>query len=282
MTKNRLVVIGAALAVLSSRAESALYSYYVGTDNAPTLTSGTYTGQPNPNYNRLTFLLGHTYSDAPSSNHFHRLGAYALTGSAAAPVVFFSNDRVPEGTNPALPLQPGIGVFEGKLVSAPVSDSVIGHYSHLEIAPVADLKAFNANGTPNEPEDYLYNASAGRYSTTSLAGTDIHFQLVSLTAGLNIGSAAGVPLFANPGDEHHLGDGDSFSVWNPWFWTDATAAPGIYSATFKLTDEAGLFGDSGEFRWEFQVVPEPGSGGLLAGLAGLGMVRRRRTFSWNG
>lgn len=265
-----------ALLTTLTPAHAALHSYYVGTDNAPLITSGTYSGQPNPNYNRLTFLLAHTYPDNPSNNHFHRLGAYALTGSASSPTAFFANDRVPEGSLPALPLQPGGGVFAGRLISSPISDPAIGYFSQLGIAPAAELGAFNSNGIPNEPEDFLYNASAGRYTTTSLAGTDVHFELVSLTPGLHVGTAAGVPLFSNPGDEHHLGDGDSFDVWTPWFWTDGDAAPGLYSATFKLTDESGLFGDSGQFRWEFQVVPEPGSAGLLGGLAVLGMMRRRR------
>lgn len=269
-----LVAFGAALS--ATEVQAALYSYYVGTDNQATIPSGTYAGQANPNYNRLTLLYGHTYPDNPTSNHFHRLGAYALTGSAASPNTFFTNARIPEGANPALPLQAGTGVFAGKLISSPISDPVIGHYSHLTVAPVADLQPFSTNGIANEPEDYLYNASAGRYSTTSLAGTDVHFELVSLTPGLNVGTAAGVPLFVNPGDEHHLGDGDTFANWTPWFWTDSSAAPGTYSATFKLTDEEGLFGDSGEFRYEFQVVPEPGSTTLLGGLLALGMLRRRR------
>src|SRR5690349_17903789 len=50
-----------ALLTTLTPAHAALHSYYVGTDNAPLITSGTYSGQPNPNYNRLTFLLAHTY-----------------------------------------------------------------------------------------------------------------------------------------------------------------------------------------------------------------------------
>jgi hypothetical protein len=275
MRKQTYPLLMALLAVTTApMAHAAIYTYYVGTDNLATFATGTYAGQANPNYNRLTFFWGHNVTPA-SSNHYHRFGAYALTGSAASPVTTFANARIPEGTNPALPLQTGSGVFAGKLISSPISDPVIGELSHLTIAPVGDLATYNSNGIPNEPEDYLFNSSGGRYSS-SIAGTDPHFQLVSRTPGLNIGDAAGNPIFVNPGDEHHLGDGDTFTPWTPWFWTDSSAAPGTYSATFKITDEEGLFGDSGEFRWEFQVVPEPGSVSLLGGLLALGAMRRRR------
>jgi hypothetical protein len=231
-----------------------------GTDTLATFPPGTCDGLANPNYNRLTFFWGHNLAPA-TSNHYHRFGAYALTGSAASPSIIFANARIPEGSHPNLPLQTGSGAFSGKLVSSPILDPVIRELSHLTIAPIGNLAAYNANGIPNEPEDYLFKSSAGRYSS-SIAGTDPHLQLVCLTPGLNVGDAAGTPIFVGPGDEHHLENGDTFAPLTPWFWTDASAAPAIYSATFKITDEAGLFGNSREFRWEFQVVPEPGSGTL--------------------
>jgi hypothetical protein len=128
---------------------------------------------------------------------------------------------------------------------------------------------------PNEPQDCLLNSSAGRYSS-SIAGTDPHFQLLSLTPGMNVEDTAGTPSFVNPADGHPQGDGDTFATWPPWFWTDGSAAPDIYSATFKITDEAGLFGNGREFRWEFQVTPEPGGSTLLGGLVAFGIMRRRR------
>lgn len=106
MIENSFRLSLLALAAGALPANAALYSYYVGTDNAPVFTSGTYSGQPNPNYNRLTFLLGHTYPDNPAINHFHRLGAYALTGSAASPSVFYTNPRVPEGNVPPCRFSP--------------------------------------------------------------------------------------------------------------------------------------------------------------------------------
>lgn len=279
MLKPAFSIFTAVLAVHSApMAHAALYSYYVGTDNLATIATGTYAGLANPNLNRLTLLLQHANTTAPyTGSHYHRLGAYSYTGPnlGTATATFFTNSRVPEGTNPALPLQTGSGVFAGKLISSPVMDPVLAEYSHLEIAPVWDLKSYNDNAIAGEVEDVLWSSSSGRY-TSSLAGSDPHFTLVSLSPGLNVGDSTGTPLFVNPGDEHHLGDGNTFAHWTPWFWTDASAAPGLYSATFKKTDEENLFGDSGEFRYEFQVVPEPGSVSLLGGLLALGAVRRRR------
>lgn len=274
-----ILIPSLALAVLTyiPRAEAVIYSYYIGTDNQATIPSGTYAGLPNPNYNRLTLLYAHPDYTTPSSSHYHRLGAVAYTGPnlGAGTATFSTNARIPEGANPALPLQPGAGIFNGKLISSPIVDPVLGSYSQLAIAPVWDLKSYNDNAIPNEVEDFLWNSSGGRYTST-ITGSDPHFQLVSLSAGLNIGDSSGNVLFANPGDEHHLGDGNTFANWTPMFWTEANAAPGTYSATFRITDEEGLFGDSGEFRYEFQVVPEPGSTALLGGLAALGLLRRRR------
>jgi hypothetical protein len=277
------------------RADAVIYGYYIGTDNMATFSTGTYAGLPNPNHNRLTLLYAHSYPVNPppgeidaSINHFHSVGSLRYTGPAAAPGIAFGNSRIPEGARPAIPLQQGSAAFAGRLVSTPLSDPVIGEYTNLTFSPLSQLRAFHLNGIPNEPEDYMYfgqvhptnpalstAASNQRFSTTSLAGSDVHFNLVSITPGLNVANSAGVSLYDAPGDEFHLGDGDSFTLFEPHFWTDATAAPGTYSATFKMTDANGLFGDSGEFRWEFTVVPEPGSA-VTATLAGLVLMARRR------
>lgn len=210
MLKPTLSLLMTLTAFAVPRAHAALYTYYVGTDNLAVFPTGTFAGQANPNYQRLTFFWGHNITP-PSSNHYHRFGAYALTGSAASPSTIFTNARIPEGNNPALPLQTGTGVFAGKMVSLPIDSPGYGELSKLTIAPVGDLATYNANGIANEPEDYLFKSSGGRYAS-SIAGSDPHFQLVSLTPGLNVGDSMGNPLFVNPGDEHHLGDGDTFRL----------------------------------------------------------------------
>ena len=277
-------------------ARGAIYSYYIGTDNLATIPSGTYAGLANPNYQRLTFLLAHHYPEvAPvgnpdaTLNHFHTVGSYQLTGPISHPSTTFINPRLPEGTNPALTLLPGVGAFAGKFVSTLLSDSALAHYSDIQISPLSQLRAYYENGTPNEPEDYMYGGynnpnpayvTTGlnqRYSTTNIIGTDVHFELVSLTAGLHIASGTNMDIMSLPGDEWHLGDGNGFALFQPKFWTDAGTAPGIYSATFKLTDQTGTFGDSGEFRFEFAVVPEPSAALLAVGFIVAGGLRRRRT-----
>jgi hypothetical protein len=65
----------------------------------------------------------------------------------------------------------------------------------------------------------------------------------------------------------------------PVYSIDGQAAAGIYSAEFRLVDLSGprVFGDSGNFRFEFAVVPVPGSLALLIpGLAAIGLAARRR------
>jgi hypothetical protein len=278
-------------------ANAAIFGYYVGADNLPTLTSGTYAGQANPNYNRLTFLYAHSYPVNPppgefdaSVNHFHSIGSYRLSGAVGSGSTIFANSRLPEGTKPAIPLQAGSGVFAGKQVSGLVNDPIIGEYTRFAISPLSQLRAFHENGIPNEPEDYMYfgqvhptnpalttAASNQRYSTTNLMGADVAFELVSLTAGLNFGNAAGTPLLINAGDRYGLGNGDSFAVFEPHFWTDQGAAPGLYEAKVKLVDRNNVYGNSGEFRWEFQVIPEPSSAVLLAAVGLLGVRRHRKT-----
>ena len=45
-----------------SSPEPGITIYHVGYDNSPLVNFGTYTGLPNPNYERLTFLLSHTFT----------------------------------------------------------------------------------------------------------------------------------------------------------------------------------------------------------------------------
>jgi hypothetical protein len=84
--QNRFVP-AAALAVVAVAASSTLAwdpqfaQFYVGIDGRHTLNAGTYSGLANPNYNRLTFLLGHSSVDAPTANHYHNKSAYSYTGA---------------------------------------------------------------------------------------------------------------------------------------------------------------------------------------------------------
>jgi hypothetical protein len=253
-------------------------SYIVGVDNLPTIASGTFAGMANPNYNRLTFLFAHTYPVTPASNHYHSKGVYRYdpASSAESPLIQVNpSNYVPEGANPPITLSIGTGDYSGKLVSNPLDPSDAGYaFSFMTIADVDSLRGFGSGS----PEDILLNSSSGRWSA-SIAGADVHVELVFLSDGLNVGVGSDLNAFVNPGDDHHLADSFSFT---PTFWTEFDAAPGTYIAQFKLTDENGTFGDSGTFEYRFAVaassIPEPSSTAALAGFAilGLAVARRRR------
>ena len=263
------IALTASALTLVSSADAAFVSYYVGVDGLSTIASGTYAGLSNPNHNRLTFLYAHVYPDSPSSNHYHSKGVYRHTGpnlgeGQTATEVNPSN-YLPEGSAPPLDLSPANGgLYGGKLVSAVQSGN---DFSALTIEDTGKLSGF----PPGSGESVLFNSSSNRWNG-ALTGADVHLELVGLSAGLNVGDSSTLNLFQNPGDNLHLEDSFSFT---PVFWTDANAAPGVYTAQFKLTDESGTFGDSGTFEFRFNVVPEPSSA-LLGTLGALGLLRRRR------
>jgi hypothetical protein len=169
-----------------------------------------------------------------------------------------------------LTLFAGSGLYAGTLASAVYPDPADTNFpfSQLTLGQTGSLASF-ASGTG---EAFLFNASSGRW-TGSLNGGDIHLELVSLTPGLNVGSANSLNIMSVPGDDFHLGDDFEFT---PTFWTAENATPGVYEAAFKLTDEAGLFGESGAFRYRVEVVPEPGTIALLVGAGVMFLVFRRR------
>ena len=265
----------AAFAIFSSQAAAADLSYFVGIDNQQTIPSGTYAGLPNPNYQRLTFLWGHPSEENPSGSHYHSKGIYRYTGEnlgAATAVTFTVSDYVPEGTLLPLRLELGTGIYAGKRVTSPSTDVNDPAYlfSDLEIGSVHSLSDEPAGSA----ELFLFNSSGGRWNA-AFDAADLHLELVGLTPGLHVGGLGGLSVgLDGPGDDLHLGEGADLFSFTPVLWVDETATPGIYEATFKLTDESGSFGDSGEFRIRTEVVPEPSS--ALALLSGLGVLLARR------
>jgi len=262
-----------ALVMLSATAASvraAEHNYYLTVDGRPTLTSGTYTGQANPNSGRLTLLYAHWNDATPSSNHFHGIGVYSLTGPAATPTVLDTNgnNRLPETYTAQAPLtlQAGAGAYAGKLVSGENGE----HYSDLSLYSIHDLAAA-ATLNPTSPEGYMYNSNAG-YKNTPMTGLNPALEIVSISPGLNLGQAG----LNQPGDRLAIG-GEASWPFEPVFWTDGSAALGVYSASLRLVDQANVFGSSGTFHVDFAVVPEPASVGMAL-IAGLGFLVA--TYRW--
>lgn len=247
-------------------------TYFVGVDGLATLPSGTYAGLENPNAGRLTFLLGH-------GNHYHGLGSWSYSGPASSPTVEStnSNNTIPELYTelPPLSLLPGSGAYAGTWMSGLGSAPQDLEYGDLGMLATAVLAA-----TGDPADAALFNSSSGRW-TGSLGSQSIGLELVSISAGLQIGDALGNALFgAGVGSIESLGVGDSLA-FDPVFFT-SVAEPADYSATFRLLDlgtaegGAAVLGDSGTFNLAFTVVPAPGTA-LLMGfglIIGLATVRR--------
>lgn len=258
-------------------AHGQLINYHVGSDNRQTLSSGTYTGLANPNFQRLTFLRFNDLEVSdPATSHWHSIGAYSYTGPAATPTVQSTsgNNRIPEtftGFDP-LPLLPGAGAFAGKLVSGipnatPQSQD---HYDRLEMRSVQEL----AGDPPGSTENFLYNSSGGRWNQPLGAGAQINLELLSHTPGLNVATQSGMQILANDLDRIEIGQGDDWS-FTPVFWVDGNSALGTYSAQLRLLNASGGYLPSGSFNLDFAVVPEPGTLGLAAvGMMAVFALRR--------
>ncbi|WP_018411253.1 all3515 family Zur-repressed PEP-CTERM protein [Methyloversatilis thermotolerans] len=283
MFRTPLLVLSASLMVsLPSHAAEPLRAdegigFYIGIDSLATITSGTFAGQANPNYGRLTFLFDH-------GNHFHGIGAYSYSGTADAPVIngTNANNRLPElysridplpGT---LALTTGSGDYAGKWVSGVLGEDVAHHeYSYLGMSSIQSL----SGGAAGSAESVLFNSSSERWNA-ALDGVQVALKLEYATPGLKVAANGDMDLF-DSGNLYLLGSGNSFDFL-PTFWVDSTAAAGTYTAQFSLVNLGSntAVRDSGTFYIDFAVpapVPEPASWALfVGGLLMLSQVARRR------
>jgi hypothetical protein len=251
--------------------------FYVGVDSRVTIPTGTFAGMANPNAGRLTLLFDH-------GDHFHGIGAFSITGTAAAPVVTptSTNNRIPEPytvvspATAAIPLAAaGTGLYAGHWVSSVLAaGQPTFDYSHLGIASIQTLNDVSA------ASDLLFHSSGNRYSA-NYQGVTVGLQLISATAGLMVGFGNNLNVF-NSSATYVLGSSGSFQAM-PTFYVADSAAAGMYSAQFRLVNlgtNANVT-NSGNFFFDFaQPIPEPQTWAmLLAGLAVLGSLahKRRRT-----
>jgi len=214
-------------------------------------------------------------------DHYHSIGAKVYTGPAGAPTVVDSiNNRLPEYFSGQSPLDLtfggplGVGFYSDKLVNNPYDpDPFADNYSDIRFRAVDQL----SGATPGSAPDILFHSSADRWSG-SLAGADVWIELVSITAGLHVGTAVDPFALTAPGDRLQLGG--ATLAFEPTFWTHGYDSVGTtYTASFRLIDDSGRFGDSGVFSFDFKsaaAVPEPGSLALLSiGLHAVPFALRR-------
>jgi len=260
----------AILLALTVPANAAIASYFIGVDGQATLPSGTYTGLANPNSQRLTLLYAHYDLNNPLyPHHYHSKGRLVYTGpnlGVNTAVTVSTSNFLPEasgGTHLFLATR-NSGAYAGK------SAIVENPNNHFTLLGMLDTGKLDLNVAL---ENTLFNSSTGRW-TGAITGSDVHMVLTFATAGLNFGSTSdpNAALFS-ANDGQHLSDDIDFQ-WVPW--VDSATADGTeFIARFKLVDETGTFGDSGDFEYRFMAVPEPSSA-LLAGLGALFLLRRKR------
>lgn len=252
--------------LVPQRAYALIGEYYVGIDNLQTFATGTYAGLVNPNFGRPTFLLAHPSDTNPSTNHYHSIGIYSYTGPVSSPTTLATNanNRIPEiGTRqPPLPLLPGSGAFANRFVNVHIPGV---EYSDIVFRPTQSLAGFGAGS----PEEFMYRSSGNRWSALFDATSNIGLQLLSISAGLGIADDSGASIFNSVNDIYTLGNGNSFGEFEPHFYTAASAAPGNYSASFRLVNLTSNV-PGGQFSIDFQRVPEPSAMALV--FAGLSLI----------
>lgn len=250
--------------------------FYVGVDGRQTNPTGTFAGLANPNANRLTVLFDH-------GDHFHGIGAYSLSGTAAAPVVVptSTNNRIPELSSrvspetSALQMVEGTGAMAGSWVSSAEGNATNQAYGHLGIASIQSLAGLSPEA------DVLLHSSADRWSGNH-SGVVVGLRLDAISQGLKVSANGDADVFAGA-TVVTLGALEAFSFL-PTFHVDRSAAAGTYSASFALVNLAGEGSpvlSGGQFHFDFSVpaapVPEPATTGLLlAGLAVVASVALRR------
>lgn len=266
LTSHHLLTSLGLVLWLATAAHGQMVNHYVGIDGRAVLPSGTYAGQDNPNYGRLTLLYAHHYEYGQfSGNHYHGIGTYILTGSADDPSIqdTSAGNRLPEVYTglPGVTLVPDThAIWAGKLISKKHEE----HYSDMRFRSVHHLASFGEGSS----ERFMYLSSGG--TRTNLM-TDAHLalELVSKSEGLNIAAADGTPILQEVGSTQVIGDGnDANFEYLPVFWVDAAAAPGAYQAEFRLVDLNVAGGrspipSSGRFFLDFR-VPEPASVSIAA------------------
>lgn len=257
----------------SNLAFADVIGYFVGMDERTTIPGGTYGGLANPNFNRLTFLVGHVHVPVTDS-HFHNKSGYTYTGpnlgGGTAVQTFPNNNNLPETIGQRIELLSGSGPLSGLYVSG-LTPGV--DYSDLTMRSVNSLDGFSV-GTA---ERAIFDSGdvGGRYNTT-LNSNALQLNVVSITPGFMVVDKDGNVLLDGAGDTLPIGYANSLD-FTPIF---ATANPGALGTfRFTISDLGGTYGQSGEYQINVAAVPEPTSM-TLVGLGGLAMagyrVLRRR------
>jgi len=265
------VVTAPQISLAQTVGHSTHHHLMIGRDNLQTLTSGTYTGLPNPNYNRLSLLFPHLHNPVSTSG-LHAIGIYSYTGPAINATIISTNtnNRLPEiGKAPALPLTPGTGVFTNKMVSGKTEDNM---YSDLKMKPLDHL----TDDLADPFVQAIYNAGNGRWNQLLGDDASISVELVAVSPGLGIANEQGQNLFNTVGDTYLIGQGDHFS-FTPIFYASPSTTDQNYSASFRILDtntnnNRTPWLSSGTFSINVQATAVPEPSNFVASLALLGMM----------